>query len=161
MGTSLWKPTVAVSALIWRGDDLLILHRVRPPLIWVPPGGRVEAGESPYAALRREVREETALRDVHVVAPCIIEAGMHDGHDILFLDYVCLYAGGDIALDRNEHDAWQWVSLDLLETTPVMAETAPGGESLWVYELDGGRLALSHSLEQLRFSRRILGCLIG
>jgi len=159
MRTDLWKPTVAVSALIWRGDEILILHRVQPPLIWVPPGGRVEAGEQPDAALLREVQEETSLQNAQIVAPCIIEAGMHDGHDILFLDYVCHYVDGAIALDPTEHDAWQWVSLKWLEAAPVVLDVAPGGETVYTYGQGSSQIALSHSLDQLRFSRRILDCL--
>ena len=66
-----WRPFVAVSGLIWRGDEVLFLRRVQPPLVWAPPGGRVEAGEEPWGALRREIREETSLELVDVVAPCI------------------------------------------------------------------------------------------
>ena len=76
--------------------------------------------------------------------------------DILFLDYVCRYVVGEIALDPAEHDAWQWVSLARLEASPVIVEQAPSGEPAYVYDLGSSSLALSHSLEQLCFSRRML-----
>jgi len=116
----------------------------------------VEAGEQPYTALLREIQEETTLRNVQVVAPCIIEAGTHNGHDILFLDYVCRYVDGNIALDPAEHDAWQWVSMEWLGATPAETSVAPGGEPVYTYGQGNEQIAFSHSLEQLRFSRQIL-----
>ena len=43
---------------------LLLIRRGHAPHagLWSVPGGRVEAGESPEAAVEREVREETGLR---------------------------------------------------------------------------------------------------
>jgi len=51
-------------ALVMRGGRVLLARR--PPGshlegVWEFPGGRLEAGESPAAAARRELREETGL----------------------------------------------------------------------------------------------------
>ena len=56
---------VVVTAVIERSDRrLLICQRRRTdtsPLKWEFPGGKVEPGESPEAALARELREELAV----------------------------------------------------------------------------------------------------
>ncbi len=160
MRKTYWRPVVAVSALIWRaGREVLFLHRLQPPRIWVPPGGRVEAGENPLAALHREIREETGLEDVRVLAPCIVEAGLHDGQDILFIDYVCQFQGGEIRLTPFEHDGFLWLDMERLEQAEARLSAAAGGELLYHYRWEEEELILSHSLEQLRFSRRLYQCL--
>jgi len=153
-----WRPTVAVSALIWRGNEALFLHRVQPPIAWVPPGGRVEMGESPLEALKREIREETTLEHVSHATPCIAEAGKHAGEEILYLDFTCRFTGGDIVLDPREHDGWRWLSLDHLTHAEAECGIAVGGEPFCRYRWAGRELICSHSLPQLLLARRILGC---
>lgn len=57
------RPFLAVSAAILRGGKVLIVRRARKPAlgVYTLPGGVVEAGETLEDAIRREVREETAL----------------------------------------------------------------------------------------------------
>jgi ADP-ribose pyrophosphatase YjhB (NUDIX family) len=57
------KFTVSVTGIITneKGEVLLLDHLMRPKSGWGPPGGFVEPGEQPEAALRREVKEETTL----------------------------------------------------------------------------------------------------
>jgi 8-oxo-dGTP diphosphatase len=57
-------PQLAVSAAIFRDDQVLLVRRARSPAkgFYSLPGGRVEFGESLHAALHREVDEETGLR---------------------------------------------------------------------------------------------------
>jgi 8-oxo-dGTP diphosphatase len=54
-------PSVLVYAR--RDDEVLVMHRNKEPNLglWVAPGGKLEAGESPQDAARREMLEETGL----------------------------------------------------------------------------------------------------
>ncbi|WP_327285939.1 MULTISPECIES: NUDIX domain-containing protein [unclassified Streptomyces] len=56
-------PSGPLAAEVWVFDEdlarvLLVHHRWRG---WVPPGGRVESGETPRAGARRELFEETGV----------------------------------------------------------------------------------------------------
>jgi 8-oxo-dGTP diphosphatase len=56
-----------VAALIWRDGKLLICQRTRHqpmPLKWEFPGGKIEEGEQPRDALRRELDEELGITAV-------------------------------------------------------------------------------------------------
>jgi len=55
-----------VSGVIVKDGKVLLMHRVRDGReYFVFPGGKIEKGESPDAALRREIREETSLEISH------------------------------------------------------------------------------------------------
>jgi 8-oxo-dGTP diphosphatase len=58
-------PTLGVFAAIIDDDGrILCVHMNYATRAWTTPGGRVEPGESPFAALRREVLEESGLEVV-------------------------------------------------------------------------------------------------
>lgn len=79
------RPVLGASACVWRGEDVLIAKRGKPPFLWSLPGGHVERGESLIAAAARECLEETGVEaqlthfvefveviraDVHFVIAC-------------------------------------------------------------------------------------------
>jgi 8-oxo-dGTP diphosphatase len=56
-----------VAALIWKDRKVLICQRTRHqtmPLKWEFPGGKIEEGEQPRDALRRELDEELGIQAV-------------------------------------------------------------------------------------------------
>lgn len=60
------SPTVkrVVAALIFKDDQILVCQRTRHqsmPLKWEFPGGKIEEGEQPRDALRRELNEELGI----------------------------------------------------------------------------------------------------
>ncbi|MBT8462935.1 MAG: A/G-specific adenine glycosylase [Gemmatimonadetes bacterium] len=58
------------AALVWRGPRLLIARRPEAGLLgglWEFPGGKVESGETPAEAARREVHEEMGL-DIEILS---------------------------------------------------------------------------------------------
>ncbi len=54
-----YKPRPGAYALLPRGRDVLLTHQDKPIPEFQLPGGGIDPGESPLAALHREVREET------------------------------------------------------------------------------------------------------
>src|SRR5215213_7473605 len=58
------KFTVSAVAVVVNeeGKVLLLDHFLRPGASWALPGGFIEAGEQPEAAIKREIREQTTLR---------------------------------------------------------------------------------------------------
>jgi 8-oxo-dGTP diphosphatase len=61
--------TTVVAGILLQDDSILICRRRADqphPLKWEFPGGKLEAGESPREALRRELREELGIEAVDV-----------------------------------------------------------------------------------------------
>ncbi|MFC9516687.1 (deoxy)nucleoside triphosphate pyrophosphohydrolase [Nocardiaceae bacterium NPDC056970] len=96
-----------VAAALIRDGRLLLAQRTRPPELaglWELPGGKVEPGESPSAAVRRELREELGVE---------VTAGERIGADVPLRGGLVLRAyradlvsGTPQALD---HAALRWV----------------------------------------------------
>ncbi|MBW1714892.1 MAG: NUDIX hydrolase [Deltaproteobacteria bacterium] len=57
------SPQVAVGALVFRENRVLLVKRNKPPGkgLWAIPGGRLELGETLKEAAEREVKEETGV----------------------------------------------------------------------------------------------------
>ena len=80
---------------------------------WEFPGGKVEAGESPEEALRREIREEL---EVEVNVGDLIDTIEYDypAFHLSMKCYACTIAGGSPHL--LEHEAARWLSADQLDS---------------------------------------------
>ena len=104
--------TEVALALIQRGQRWFLQrrHPENPvlPGLWEFPGGKVEEGETPEAALARELREETGL-DLRTARPCAILDGparLHPYH---------VESDGDPRTDL----AWGWFTLEEMRRLPI------------------------------------------
>lgn len=117
-----------VGAIVIDGAGrLLLIRRGNPPAQgqWSLPGGRVEAGETPEAAVLRELREETGI--VGSLGPHVgeVRRDAPDGSVYVIQDYQVTVDGdvvpcaGDDALDA----AWFAVNeLPALDTSAGLLE---------------------------------------
>lgn len=117
--------SVAVSIAVWRGGEVLLVRRKRPPFhgAWTFPGGRVDYGETTGDAVLRELKEETGLS---VAAPLLVRIlGTEVSKaDYVLSVYVAAYAGGE-AVAASDAAELGWFTPEAsakLETTPGLAE---------------------------------------
>ena len=110
------RPFLAVSAAIVSDGKVLAVRRARKPALalYTMPGGVVEAGETLFEAVTREVREETALIIEPVALAGHREAIMRDKEGRVERHFVimCFAArliGGDILLN-DELDDVRWLA---------------------------------------------------
>lgn len=88
-------PTVLVSAvaLIDRDGRVLLAQRPagkRMAGLWEFPGGKIETGETPEAALIRELGEELGIDTAEsCLAPLTFASHSYDDFHLLMLVYVC------------------------------------------------------------------------
>ncbi|QYX82827.1 NUDIX domain-containing protein [Streptomyces akebiae] len=104
-----------LAAEVWVTDPtfshvLLVKHRVRG---WVPPGGKVELGETPREAAVRELWEETGLRGELLPAPAAVAVRSYraDWSATLGLSYAAVI-GRDVPLGGESGQPPRWVALE-------------------------------------------------
>ncbi|MGL5839619.1 MAG: (deoxy)nucleoside triphosphate pyrophosphohydrolase [Sphingorhabdus sp.] len=101
---------VAAAALV-RGDGYILLQK-RPQGrdmagLWEFPGGKIEEGEKPEAALARELNEELGIfvRADALHPACFASASL-DSKDLLLLLYICRNWSGVPHPQENQEIGW-------------------------------------------------------
>lgn len=92
---------VTGSAIVVDGGGRVLLHRHKRLGLWLQPGGHLDPNEPPFAAARRETREETGVDAAPLSrADEILHVDVHEGgrgHLHLDLRYL-LVAAPDVVL---------------------------------------------------------------
>ena len=113
-------PTVAVSAIIFKEERILVIKRAKEPNKgkWSIPGGGLELGETFYEAGKREVQEECSIKieieRVFYTTENIIrdDDGRVKYHYVL-VDLLARYTGGE-ARAQSDAEECRWVTADEL-----------------------------------------------
>jgi ADP-ribose pyrophosphatase YjhB (NUDIX family) len=111
------RPFLAVSAAIMRNGKVLAVRRARKPALnlYTMPGGVVEAGETLHEAVKREVREETALDIEPVALAGHREAIQRDAQGkverhFIIMCFAARWLSGDVVLNEELDDAL-WLTM--------------------------------------------------
>jgi 8-oxo-dGTP diphosphatase len=122
------SPIPVVCAVIEDGRGCVLVAQ-RPAhkhlaLKWEFPGGKIEPGESPKAALIRELREELGCEAAIVRA---LPRFTHDYGDIVIemFPFVCCLAPAGPAPHPHEHLAVRWVKPGELTSLDLAAADLP------------------------------------
>ena len=109
------KTIEVVAAIIMRGGEVLATQRGYGEHAggWEFPGGKIEAGESPEAAIMREIREELGV----VIAVDSLATIVDHDYEAFHLHmrcYLCHMVEGELEL--REHSAARWLATDAIDS---------------------------------------------
>ena len=122
-------PVVAVGAVVFKGDRVLLVRRGQPPShdLWAIPGGKVRLGETLQAAAEREILEETGLT-VRARQPVytfdLIERnrqGRIRFHYVI-VDLIADYVAGTISAGDDAREV-RWIGPDEIRQLKVSSQT--------------------------------------
>lgn len=106
--------SLAVTGYVYRNGAFLLLKRKNPPLIWTPPGGRLDPNEDPRSGVLREIEEETGLQ-VEIVGLVDYWFGeIGNRGPCLSLDFLAVSPNGEVKLSA-EHEDHVWATIADLE----------------------------------------------
>lgn len=109
------------------GGDPELLIAQRPPGKWQAgrwefPGGKIEAGEEPSAAVRRELDEELGITVTAAQAVGVFSHEYPDRRVEIALWLVTAFDGEPAGLDGQ---ALRWIGLDALEGADLLEADRP------------------------------------
>lgn len=118
---------VVACALVDADRRVLIAQRPQGKQLaglWEFPGGKLEAGETPEAALIRELEEELGIETKQAcLAPLTFASHAYDGWHLMMPLYVCRkWHGTPVA---REHSALKWVRPQMLRDYPMPPADEP------------------------------------
>ncbi len=122
-------PTVLVVAVALIDGEGRVLIAQRPEGkqlagLWEFPGGKVEAGERPEAALIRELDEELGIQVVEsCLAPFVFTSHAYESFHLLMPLYLCRRWSG--VVQNREHAALKWVRPNRLADYPMPPADEP------------------------------------
>jgi len=109
------KEIEVVAAVIFQDGKVFATQRGYGPFKdgWEFPGGKIEAGESPEEALRREISEEL---ETEIEVGELIDTIEYDYPDfhLSMKCFACRIVSGDLHL--VEHEAARWLNADQLDS---------------------------------------------
>ncbi|MEU8609579.1 NUDIX hydrolase [Actinoplanes sp. NPDC048791] len=105
-----------VAALLRDGNRILLCHRSPHrrwcPDVWDLPGGHVEPGELPGAALTRELHGELGIHIATPSGPAAHE--VHADTADMQIWVIEAWTGSPVNAAPDEHDAIEWFTADAL-----------------------------------------------
>ena len=116
-------------AIIEHENKILICQRserMKLPLKWEFPGGKVETGESKEDCLKREIREELGL-EIEIESALTAVEHHYPEFSLRLYPFLCKWTGGSLAIaehaqaiwvDKNELQDYDWAEADV----PIMNE---------------------------------------
>jgi 8-oxo-dGTP diphosphatase len=123
------QPQVAVGAIVFKDDRVLLVRRGKPPAedLWAIPGGRVEIGETLQEAAEREILEETSITIRARVPLYTFDVIERDTRGRIRFHYVIVDLTADYIRGQpragDDASAARWVSSDELATLEVSSKT--------------------------------------
>ncbi|RZK48544.1 MAG: (deoxy)nucleoside triphosphate pyrophosphohydrolase [Pedobacter sp.] len=101
---------VTCAIIIKEGKYLICQRseRMKMPLKWEFPGGKVEINESLQSCLQREIKEELNV-NIYIIKKLNKVIHHYDNFSISLYPFICEIRDGDISL--KEHNTYQWVDL--------------------------------------------------
>jgi 8-oxo-dGTP diphosphatase len=116
-------------AIIKKGDKVLVTlrsERMKLPLKWEFPGGKLENGESETECIEREIKEELNI-NIEVINKLSNSIFDYGNLQINLIPFIAKYISGDVIL--SEHKEYKWLekselnSLDWAEADlPILKE---------------------------------------
>ena len=123
------QPQVAVGAIVFKDDRVLLVRRGKPPAedLWAIPGGRVEIGETLQQAAEREILEETAITIRARLPVYTFDVIERDSQGHIRFHYVIVDLTADYVRGRpragDDASAARWIASDELATLKVSPKT--------------------------------------
>lgn len=123
------RPIVAVGLVVWRGPQVLLVQRGRPPRLgqWSLPGGAQELGEHVEDTARREIGEEAGIEigPLHLIE--VVDSIQRDGdgrilYHYTLVDFTAEWLAGE-ARAGSDVVALRWVEPAALGNYSLWSET--------------------------------------